>query len=259
MLEPLHYRKEIPFFYNKSEKEFQQDPYERFDPMVLRQSALHLADELWGGYPFDKISKFLEGIHLGAANDIVEIGCGVGRWISDVAKKYPNAQYWGIDYSYQMLKRAREIWIQGDEIQLDLSRYGFSSMYKIQHKPLGNLQFGLAKAEALPFDDASQDVVLSSFLLDRLEDPGEGIREIRRVLRPGGRMVLVSPLNFSQGKHWEQYYPPIKIFKMLIGLGFKILDWEEKMVLEEPLDCHGNMVQWQCIGMIVQWDDYSMD
>ena len=52
---PIQTRQGIPFFHDKNEKEFQQDPYERYDPMVIRQSALHLADELWGASASDRV------------------------------------------------------------------------------------------------------------------------------------------------------------------------------------------------------------
>ena len=47
----ITHRKEIPFFHNKTPQEFKQDIYERYHEMVVRQSALHLADQLWGKYP----------------------------------------------------------------------------------------------------------------------------------------------------------------------------------------------------------------
>lgn len=250
MQEPLLHRRDIPFFHNKTEQEIQQDPYERFDPMVLRQSALHLADDLWGSYPMQPIIDFSKIIpSTSPLKNIVEIGCGVGRWIAQWAKEFPNANCWGMDYSYQMLKRANEVWIKGDLIQLNLSRYGLPSNYQIEKTALNNLHFGLAKAATLPFDDQSQDLVVSSFLLDRLDDPIAGLKEMKRILKPDGRILMISPLNFSRAKHWETFHPPIKIYKTLVDLGFKILDWQEDILIEEPLDLRGNSVNWKCIGV----------
>src|SRR6185503_11997657 len=45
-------------------------------------------------------------------------------------------------------------------------------------------------AEALAFDDAAYDVVVSLFALLHLPDPLRALREMRRVLRPGGRLVV---------------------------------------------------------------------
>ncbi len=247
---PLRHRHQIPFFYPKSEKEFQEDSYERFDPMVIRQSALHLMDELWRHYPMQAVLDFSKQIEFpDNISSIAEIGCGVGRWIAELAKRFPSADCWGIDYSYQMLKRAQEVWVAGDEVYINLARYGFSTAHKIRRRSLSNLQFGLAKANDLPFADESQDLVINSFLLDRLNDPIQGLGEMRRILRPGGNLILITPLNFLLPKLWDLYYPPIKLHNLLIKMGFEIMDWQDDMMIDEPLDRRGNVVRWRCVGM----------
>lgn len=54
------------------------------------------------------------------------------------------------------------------------------------------MQFRLADAEALPFDDASFDVVLSTFGVMFTPDHGRAASEMLRVLRPGGRIALAN-------------------------------------------------------------------
>lgn len=48
-----------------------------------------------------------------------------------------------------------------------------------------------ATAEALPFDDASFDTVVSTLVLCTVADPARSIGELRRVLRPGGRLLFI--------------------------------------------------------------------
>ena len=48
-----------------------------------------------------------------------------------------------------------------------------------------------AQAESLPFPDASFDAVVSTFVLCSVEDPSRVLAELRRVLRPEGRLVLL--------------------------------------------------------------------
>lgn len=55
-----------------------------------------------------------------------------------------------------------------------------------------NVQFRLADAEALPFDDASFDVVLSTFGVMFTPDHQTAAQEMLRVLRPGGRIALAN-------------------------------------------------------------------
>jgi SAM-dependent methyltransferase len=46
------------------------------------------------------------------------------------------------------------------------------------------------KIEAIPADDASFDVVLCAQVLEHVGDPAQGVRELARVTRPGGRVLL---------------------------------------------------------------------
>ena len=252
MERPKYNRHGIPFYHDKTKIEFEQDVYERYHEMVVRQSALHLADALWGRYPFRPIFDFAEK-HYPYATDIniLEIGCGVGRWISSLAISYPDSSCWGIDYSYQMLKRANEFWVEGQEVLVDLSNKGLGQQL-IKGEKLNNLKFGLANAEKLPFDDDSQDIVISSFLLDRLENPIIGLKEMYRVLRSDGQLIIVSPLNFNKSEHWKLYYPSGQLSNIVEQVGFKILDWKDDIVINEPLDRHGNHVQWNCLGFVLQ-------
>lgn len=251
MKSPLSYRNKIPFFCEKSKVEFQKDIYERYDDMVIRQSALHLADQIWGKYPMQKAIDFAkENYPSNPKARILEIGCGVGRWISHLAKRYPQSDCWGIDYSYQMLKRAHEFWIQGKEVSIDLTNRGFSKSLIVDGHQIGNLNFGLAKASELPFSDQSQDLIVSSFLLDRVLEPIDALNEWYRVLSLDGKLIVITPLNFEKTKHWQELYPPTKLQDTLIKSGFKVLYWKEGITLEEPLDFHGNKISWKCLGFV---------
>jgi SAM-dependent methyltransferase len=56
-----------------------------------------------------------------------------------------------------------------------------------------------ATAEALPAADHSVDAVVSSLVLCSVRDPAETLREVRRVLRPGGRFVFVEHVAAAHG------------------------------------------------------------
>lgn len=251
-MKPIFDRKGIPFFHQKTALEFQQDVYERYHEMVVRQTALHLADEFWGKYPFQAVLDFAETHYSNQdISTILEIGCSVGRWIGSLAEQYPNATCWGIDYSYQMLKQANDFWVKGKEITIDLSDKGFSELL-IKGKKINHLQFGLAKAEKLPFEANSQDLVVNSFLIDRVENPKQALQEIYRVLKSKGKLIVISPLNFQKAEHWQTYFPPIKIENILENIGFEILNWKEEIVIDEPLDFRGNSVSWKCLAFVVE-------
>ncbi|MEL7020812.1 MAG: methyltransferase domain-containing protein, partial [Bacteroidota bacterium] len=130
MKSPLSHRNGIPFFCHKSAKDFQRDVYERYDEMVVRQSALHLADQLWKSYPMQRVLDFAASYYTSAPGQhIAEVGCGVGRWIAHIAQTLPLSNCWGIDYSYQMLRRANEFWRLGKEVTIDLSSKGVGGLH----------------------------------------------------------------------------------------------------------------------------------
>ena len=65
-------------------------------------------------------------------------------------------------------------------------------------------------ARTMPFSDASMDVVLCTQVLEHIPEPGAVVAEIRRVLKPGGTLLLSVPSIFPQhgspGDYWR-YMP----------------------------------------------------
>ncbi len=63
-----------------------------------------------------------------------------------------------------------------------------------------------ARAEALPFADGSFDTVVSTLVLCTVDDPHDALREVRRVLRPGGQLVFIEHVRAagSGGRAWWQ-------------------------------------------------------
>lgn len=81
-----------------------------------------------------------------------------------------------------------------------------------------NVSFRQADALALPFPDASFDAVTISFGLRNLADRDRGLREMRRVLRPGGHLFV---LEFSQPHAWFRplyYFYLRRILPTIAGL-----------------------------------------
>ncbi|TRX55099.1 bifunctional demethylmenaquinone methyltransferase/2-methoxy-6-polyprenyl-1,4-benzoquinol methylase UbiE [Thalassomonas sp. M1454] len=63
---------------------------------------------------------------------------------------------------------------------------------------VGNVDYVQANAEALPFDDNSFDIVTIAFGLRNVTDKDKALRSIFRVLKPGGRLLV---LEFSKPEH----------------------------------------------------------
>jgi SAM-dependent methyltransferase len=62
---------------------------------------------------------------------------------------------------------------------------------------LPGCRFVAASADALPFPDGSFDHVLVRDVVHHLDDPGPAMREIRRVLAPGGRVDVLEPCRYN--------------------------------------------------------------
>ena len=71
------------------------------------------------------------------------------------------------------------------------------------HRLRREVELLVADAQALPFDDGAFDTVVATLALCSIPDDAAGVREMARVLRPGGRLVLLdhvrSPLRTVRG------------------------------------------------------------
>lgn len=74
-----------------------------------------------------------------------------------------------------------------------------------------------ASLVALPFPDACFDAVVSTGVLEYLEDPADGIGELMRVLRPHGRAVVSISNPASLSERWKRglWYPAVRTAKRL--------------------------------------------
>jgi SAM-dependent methyltransferase len=97
---------------------------------------------------------------------VVDLGCGTARLTYDLATVYAESLVVGIDVSSGMLKAARR-------------RLGCATLPLVQ-----------CNAYALPFGDGTMDLVTSTIAFHWVVDPVAALKEVRRVLRPGGRFVL---------------------------------------------------------------------
>jgi cytosine/adenosine deaminase-related metal-dependent hydrolase/ubiquinone/menaquinone biosynthesis C-methylase UbiE len=123
--------------------------------------------------------------------DIVDLGCGTGRWL-DALKKTGARSLLGVDPSSEMLSHAR--------------------------RKLGRVAKLLcADVATANIDPGSADVVLCSFVLSYLDDLGQFLHSARRVLRPGGTLFIsdLHPetsriLNWRRGVHVQNEFQEIR-------------------------------------------------
>jgi SAM-dependent methyltransferase len=106
---------------------------------------------------------------------VLDVGCGSGSMARLIAQSFPGASVMGVDVRSQYLDFARE---------------------RARQQSIQNIAFQSAEASALPFEDASFDVVWAKYLLQWLRHPKNALAEMKRVTKPGGLVVCCDYVGF---------------------------------------------------------------
>jgi SAM-dependent methyltransferase len=113
---------------------------------------------------------------------VLDDGCGIGAYVERLR---PLArEVWGLDFERERVREAA--------------------------RRLGPQRLLVGAGEALPFPDASFDLVLSSEVIEHVRDDRLAVAEMARVLRPGGRAVIFCPNRWypveQHGVYWRGSY-----------------------------------------------------
>ena len=103
---------------------------------------------------------------------VLDVGCGTGATLDAIVRAHPEVHAWGIDLSAEMIAKARE----------RLRRAG--------ERAGSQVDLRVADAEHLPLADEAVDLVVCVDSLHHYPDPAAALREMRRVTRPGGGLVI---------------------------------------------------------------------
>jgi SAM-dependent methyltransferase len=135
---------------------------------------------VWRAGQERRLGLILQAAGERAQGQVFVDGCGVGSYLGRLARTARQAV--GLDIE---LDRVREAQGQAPEVLC-------------------------GAAEALPFETDSFDLVLSHEVIEHVQDDRQSIREIVRVLRPGGRLVLFCPNRGypfeTHGFYWRGRY-----------------------------------------------------
>jgi len=139
--------------------------------------------------------KALDVAAIKDGEKILEVALGTGLNFVEILKRNPSGWVEGIDISVKMLERARK---------------------RISRTGCGNYKLNLCDCRRLPFEDKTFDVLMNQYLFDILpvDDFFPILSEFRRVLKDGGRIILV---NMTKGENrlnqiYEEIYklkPPL--------------------------------------------------
>jgi demethylmenaquinone methyltransferase/2-methoxy-6-polyprenyl-1,4-benzoquinol methylase len=108
---------------------------------------------------------------LQAGSHLLDLGTGTGDLAREVLKQQPDAKVTAADFTLEMMRVG-----QRQTLEQDLS---------------GSLPWSAADALNLPFGDETFDAVVSGFLMRNVGDIQRALTEQYRVLKPGGRIVIL--------------------------------------------------------------------
>ncbi len=133
------------------------------------------------------------GIDHRATGTLLEVGCAVGAELKLMHGRWPHLKLTGVDLSGLHLDRAR--------------------LYLADGIAAGAVKLVHGDGARLPFPDGSFDCAITIWLLEHVKDPLAIIREMKRAVKPGGRIILTEVENSTLA-----FEPPVP----------EILDWWDR-------------------------------
>lgn len=136
------------------------------EPVVREYSRLAADyDRKWSFYVEVTTRETMTRLRLRPEDRVLDVGCGTGALLDQIGRAHPGARLAGLDPVTQMLEVARR---------------------RLPHTV--NLTAGWA--DRLPYADGAFDVVVSCNMFHYVRRPLPALREMQRVLRPGGELVI---------------------------------------------------------------------
>lgn len=129
--------------------------------------------DLWGALTEKRArTRAIELANIRDGESVLDVAAGTGLILADVARRNPTGFTAGIDISEGMLQKARA---------------------KFRGNP-ARVEIKTGSAFAIPYPAANFDLLLNGYMFDLMpyEDMPKILAEFKRVLKPGGRLVLVN-------------------------------------------------------------------
>jgi ubiquinone/menaquinone biosynthesis C-methylase UbiE len=165
-------------------------------------------DARWSFYVRESIGRTLAHLNPRTGHRVLDVGCGTGQLLGEVAARWPGTSLVGIDPSPRMLQQAKA------------------------RVPSAHLVLGTA--ESLPAESASVDWLVTTSAFHYVRDPFVARREFRRVLRPGGTLVLTdwsadflttrlqARWSKATDRRFQRIYTAIELQAILVAGGFDV-------------------------------------
>ncbi len=134
-------------------------------------------------------TRAVDFARVGPGDRVLDVATGTGDLAIELARRVsPGGEVVGSDFSEVMLTRAR---LKGAKALPDISPASCSGSNGASHSKAASLSFEWGDALELPYADDSFDAATVGFAARNFSDLGRGLREMARVVRPGGRVVVL--------------------------------------------------------------------
>jgi ubiquinone/menaquinone biosynthesis C-methylase UbiE len=176
-----------------------RDPQELKTLYKNSEETVSYWEDKWGSRDYQKmvahelynhtfratIDTFVEQNLISDGQRVLDIGCGWGRIAVGLIKRFPTLKISGIDISEEAISRGPAI------IERETG--------------VPDIDFRVANAEQLPFEDGVFDCVVSTRVFQYISDPQKAMQEIVRVLKPNGRVTLSVPNKLNPVRYFSYH------------------------------------------------------
>lgn len=165
-----------------------------------------------------KAIKKFSRLPKGASFNFADIGCGFGVFMRILGKEYPKSRLVGVDlreenqlqYGYKLVDKKESLFIRGDALNI-------------------------------PLKDEQFDIVLTTDALEHVADPIKGLKEINRILKKNGLLIILVPTELLLFRiirkilinrkmhadyHWVGSVKNVKQFERELKKQFKVIKKE---------------------------------
>lgn len=169
----------------------------------------------------DFLELMAKRLNFDQIKSVLDVGCGIGHWGQILSTVLPeDSKIEGIDRETEWVKQAQE-----------------------KVKPFGHrFQYQEGSAEHLPFANEQFDMVTCQTVLIHVPDVMEVLNEMKRVLKPGGLLLVAEPNNFASGASFDTLSIDSPIAEIMQSLEFHLTCEKGKQKLGLGFNSIGDLI-----------------